>query len=237
MIEVLPAILDKTFSEMRAHIESVVGIVKTVQIDFCDGIFVPSRTWPYAGGVDAEGKIVDPNFLRILNEEEGMPFWEEVEFEFHLMVKDGSKHFDIFSKLGPKAIVFQIEAESNIEEFKEFLEGIDPYTRELIQIGVGITVNTPVESIYPLMHLVDGVQCMGIYPIGIQGASFDEKVFNHIKALRENYPDIPITVDGSVNKQTAPRLVDAGVRRLVIGSALLNADSIRETAYEFQNLG
>ncbi len=237
MIEILPAILDKTFSEMRTHIESVVGIVTTVQIDFCDGVFVPSRTWPYAGGVDTEGKITDHNFLRIINEEDGMPFWESVEFEFHLMIKDGSKHFDIFSRLGAKAIVFQLEAESNLEEFKEFLEAIDPYTRELIKIGVAITVQTPVEALDELVPFIDGVQFMGIYPIGVQGAPFNEKVFEQIAAFKEKYPEIPITVDGSVNRETAPRLVDAGVSRLVIGSALLKAENIAEEAYEFQNLG
>jgi pentose-5-phosphate-3-epimerase len=34
-----------------------------------------------------------------------------------------------------------------------------------------------------------------------------------------------ISVDGSVNQETAGRLLDAGVDRLVIGSAIYNSDN------------
>lgn len=236
MTDVIPAILDKTYGEMKDHVESVLGLAKMVQIDFCDGIFVPSKTWPYASGVDSEGNITDYNFLKILNEEEGMPFWEEVDYEFHFMVKDGSKFFSTFLKLGPKSVVFQIEAENNLEEFKEFLEAIDPYIRDTVQIGVAINTTTPMSTLLPLLPYLDYVQCMGIPKIGVQGQPFDERVFDHISYLREHYPDLVIAVDGSVNSDTAPRLVESGVSKLVIGSALLKSEDIVETYHEFQNL-
>jgi pentose-5-phosphate-3-epimerase len=236
MVEIIPAILDKTYNEMKDHVESVLGLAKIVQIDFCDGIFVPSKTWPYASGVDEEGNLTDLHFQKIINEEEGMPFWEEIDYELHFMVKDGSKFFSTFLKLGPKRVLFQIEEESDLNEFKEFIEAIDPYVRETVQIGLAITTSTPIETLSPFIDYLDFVQCMGIEKVGLQGLPFDEKVFNHIASLRKNYPELIIAVDGSVNKDTAPRLVEAGVTRLVIGSALLKSENISETFYEFQNL-
>ncbi len=236
MTEVIPAILDKSYGEMKDHVESVLGLARIVQIDFCDGIFVPSKTWPYAEGIDKEGNLIDYNFLKILNEEEGMPFWEEIDYEFHFMVKDGSKHWSTFLKLGPKSVVFQVEAESNLEEFREFLEAMDPYTRDTVQIGIAINTTTPIKTIEPLITYIDFVQCMGIPKIGVQGQPFDERVFDHISYLRKHYPDLIIAVDGSVNSETAPRLVESGVSKLVVGSALLKSEDIVETYHEFQNL-
>lgn len=236
MTEVLPAILDKDYNTMYSHLQSVVGLVNTAQIDFCDGVFVPSKTWPYASGLDENGDFRDAHFLKILNEEEGMPFWQEIEFEFHLMIKNGSKHFDTFMKLGPKSMLFQIEAEESVESFKEFVESLDPYVRDSVKIGISVTTSTPIKDIESILSIVDHVQFMGIERVGEQGLPFDERVFMHIKEVHEKYPDLLIAVDGSVNTNTAPRLVEAGVKNLIIGSALLNSDNIPETVKEFQSL-
>ncbi|KKP76359.1 MAG: hypothetical protein UR72_C0002G0005 [Parcubacteria group bacterium GW2011_GWC1_35_21] len=127
MIEIIPAILPKNYEDLKNKIALVRGIVPVVQIDICDGIFVPSKTWPFSTG-GAE----DYNFHRILNEEEGMPFWEDIDFEFDLMVVDAVKNFDLYTKLGAKNIIFHLEAVGDLKEFKNFLEGIDMYIREMM---------------------------------------------------------------------------------------------------------
>ena len=236
MIEVIPAILDKSYNEIKDHVESVIGLAKIVQLDFCDGVFVPSKTWPYTNGIDKDGNLNDYNFLKILDEEEGLPFWEEVDYEFHFMISDASKFFGTFLKLGPKSVVFQIEAESDLREFEEFLEAIDPYVRDTVQIGVAINTTTDIKILDSLIKYIDFIQCMGIPKIGVQGQPFDERVFKHISSIKEKYPDMVIAVDGSVNLETAPRLVEAGVTRLVVGSALLKSEDIVETYHEFKNL-
>lgn len=236
MIEVIPAILDKSFNEMSEHIRSVLGLVKMVQVDLCDGIFVSSKTWPYTEGVESDGSIIDSHFLRIINEEEGMPYWEDVDFELHLMVEKAHEQFGTFLKLGAKSIVFQIEAEGDLNEFKEFLESIDPYTRDNIQIGVSIKTTTPVENIFPIIPIIDFVQCMGIDEIGVQGQPFDERVFDHIKILQNRYPELIISVDGSINENNADKLATAGVKKFVIGSALLKSPNIKEAINYFQNI-
>lgn len=231
MLEVIPAVLAKDYEEMKDKIALVRGIVPIVQIDFCDGIFVKNKTWPFsAGGAD------DVKFKSILNEEEGMPFWEDIDFELDLMVADAVENFDIYTKLGPKRIVFHIEAVGNLEEFKNFLEGIDVYVRDAIQIGIAINTATPVEQIFPLVNHIDFVQCMGIEKTGFQGQSFDERVLSHIKILKEKYPNIIISVDGGVNFETAPKLIKAGADRLVAGSLILKSVDIRETISELESL-
>lgn len=223
--------MPRNYEDLKNRVALVRGIVPLVQIDICDGIFVKNQTWPY----DEKDNDIS-NFNLIMEEKEGMPFWEDIDFELDLMVVDAVENFSTYMKLGPKRIVFHIEAIGNISEFKDFLEGLDTYIRDTVQIGVAINTKTNIENIFPLVNYIDFVQCMGIEHIGFQGESFDEKVLEHIKTLKEKYPDIIISVDGSVNLDTAPDLIDAGAERLVIGSAIFKSNDIKETVDMFESL-
>lgn len=231
MIEVIPAILSQNYEDLKNKVALVRGVVPIVQIDMCDGIFVNNKTWPFAtGGAN------DLHFQRILNEEEGMPFWEDIDFELDLMVSDAVENFDIYTKLSPKRIVFHIEAVGDLNEFKNFIEGMDVYIRDAIQIGLAVDIKTPVEQIFSLVNHVDFVQTMGIDKEGFQGQPFDEKVLDKIKILKEKFSDLIISVDGGVNFETAPALTSAGASRLVAGSLILKSQDIRETISGLENI-
>jgi len=240
MTEVIPAILPKNYEDLKNKIATVRGVVPLVQVDICDGVFVPSMTWPFLTPASEDGEFLDNNFdlnfRRILNEQEGMPFWEDVDFELDLMVASAVQNFDIYTKLGPKRIIFHTEAVGNLEEFRNFLEGIDNYVRDAIEVGIAINLNSSVENIFPLIAFVDFVQVMGIDHEGAQGEDFDEKCLDHIKKLKEKFPDLIISVDGGVNLETAPEIIALGGDRLVVGSAIFNADDIIGTIEEFKEL-
>lgn len=229
MTEVIPAILVEDFEELRASISRVVSVARTVQIDICDGKFTPYASWPMQ--VSDEGSVYN-----ILNEEEGLPYWDSLDFEFDLMVINAHEQFEFFTRLGAKRIVFHIEAELDKTKFKEFLEGMDMYFRENIQLGVAINTTTPISELDPIISHIDFVQCMGIENIGHQGEPFDERALDQVKSLRASYPELIISVDGSVNEKTAPLLVSAGANRLVVGSALMKSLDIRETIKNLENL-
>ena len=152
------------------------------------------------------------------------------------MVADAVENFDIYTKLGPKSIIFHVEAVGNLESYKDFIEGIDMYIRDSMKIGVAINPSTPLENIFPLVPHIDFVQCMGNDTLGHHGVDLDEKVYERIKILREKYPDLPIAIDIGVDQDTAPALVEAGVTKLVSGSAIFNTDDIIDTVERFRNL-
>jgi len=153
------------------------------------------------------------------------------------MVSNAKDNFDLFLKLGAKRIIFHLEAEGDLQEFKEFLEGIDLYIRDNTQIGVAINTTTPIRQLADLISNIDFVQCMGIEHIGYQGEPFDERVIDQIKSLRKEYPELIIAVDGGVNFETAPRLIKAGANRLVVGSAIFKNIDIVGVIEEFKALG
>ena len=151
------------------------------------------------------------------------------------MVKDAIKQFDFFVRLGAKRIIFHLEAEDE-KELIDFINSIDLYTRENLEIGIAINTTTPIEKVLPFINSIDFVQCMGIEHIGFQGEAFDERVLVQIRELKDKYPDLIISVDGSVNENTAPLLVEAGASRLVVGSALMRSFDVKETIKELENL-
>jgi ribulose-phosphate 3-epimerase len=228
MTEITPAVLVKDFDELKEKLSKFVNIAKMVQVDICDGKFVPSVTWPM-------GKNDEDSVEAILNEEDGMPFWEQLDFEFDLMVLNAHKQFDFFARLGAKKIIFHLEAEKE-DSFKEFLESLDPYFKDNMDIGIAINTTTNIKKLEPFINLIDFVQCMGIEKIGFQGEPFDERVLKQIKDLKEKYTELKISVDGAVNEKTAPLLIKAGADRLVMGSSLLQSFDIRETIREFERL-
>jgi ribulose-phosphate 3-epimerase len=231
MTEIIPAVLPKDYEELKDKIALVRGIAPVVQVDICDGIFVKNTTWPFLGSGE-----LDQHFSNIQNEEEGMPFWEDIDFEIDLMVSDALENFDIYCKLGARRIIFHAEATKNLQELQEFLEGMDNFVRDTIEIGIACGPSFKVENLLPLLATVDFVQVMGIDRIGVQGEKFDYAALELIKAIKEKVSDIPVGVDGGVNLETAPEIIAAGADRLAIGSAIFNSNDIMERIEEFRSL-
>jgi ribulose-phosphate 3-epimerase len=215
MREIIPGILEKNLSEIKNKLTFLRGRVGCVQIDFCDGNFVRNQTWPFAfGGFN------DYDFRKIINEEEGMPFWNDFDFEFDLMVRDAVENFDLYMKLGPKRVIFHLGSERSIREFEHFLDGLDLYTRDNIEIGLAFNPDEDLSVVSRLSYKVDFLQCMGINNIGFQNEKFNEKVLENIKYLKDKLQGVVISVDGGVNMENIETLIKSGVDRVVVGSAI-----------------
>src|SRR5690606_8604221 len=100
------------------------------------------------------------------------------------------------------------------------------------QLGFSIGNDTPLETLEAVIGYADYIQLMGIATIGAQGQPFDERVIERIRTFSDAHAaTLPISIDGSVNADTLPRLVEAGADRAVVGSAILGAADPR-VAYE-----
>ncbi len=88
------------------------------------------------------------------------------------------------------------------------------------KIGFGLTNDIALDFLDQHVKHIDFVQLMGIAKIGKQGQPFDERTLERAKKLSTKYPDLEIAVDGSVNKETIPKLLDHGVTRFAPGSAI-----------------
>ena len=215
MIEIIPAILPLDYNDVIGHLEAVKSATKLVQIDICDGEFTPRKTWPFVGDRGEFKKMLD----------EGLPFWQELDYEVDLMVADQLNEAKQWISLGAKRIIFHWEAggvKEAIEEIKKnFFYEKD---NDVLELGVAINLETDIEELKSVIDDINFVQCMGIVQIGYQGQSFDERTFKKIEAIRKTYPQVKISVDGGVSLKNAQELAKDGAERLVIGSAIFQTE-------------
>lgn len=234
MNEIIPAVIPKNFSDLQSKLSLVAGLTPLVQIDICDGKFTPDKTWPHKGNPD-------PDFLKIIKEEEGFPLWDELDYEFHLMVADPVAEYSQWISAGAKRIIVHVESFADAEhllqfvvKFKEEYGGDGSFLATAL--GVAINLETELSVLDPILEYVDFVQCMGIKNIGYQGNPFDTSTLDRIRNLKQKKSDLVVSVDGGITLENAREILDAGAQRLIIGSAIFNSDDIPATIEEFENL-
>ena len=224
MIEIIPAIMPESFNDLRSKMNEVKDFVSFVQIDVMDGFFVPSKSWPY------DSDESNSNFEEIVSGKKEMPFLGEIEFEVDLMVTDQEDEVVRWIQAGAGRVIGHVEAIDDIERFiRTSIDANVPKDSFLsVEIGLAIGLETDVDVLKPHIADIDFVQFMGIKSIGYQGEEFSEEVLSKINSLRNKFPDLVLSVDGGVNEDSASLLIDAGVDRLVSGSAIFDADNKRE---------
>ncbi len=220
-IEIIPAILPRDFAELEDKASLVQGSVKTVQIDVCDGQFVPNATWPY--------KKHDDTFEKLLSEDLGLPFWENLNYEIDLMVNRAEEVAEEWVRTGASRIIIHVEMNGDLAKAIAVI-------KDQVEIGLALNIETDIALIEKYKDDIQFVQCMGIDNIGFQGQSFDDKVIEKIKLIRSKYPELTISVDGGVSLESAPRLIEAGATRLVAGSAIFNAENSFDAIEAFKRL-
>src|SRR3989344_3538321 len=212
MIEVIPAILPESLEDLKAHLLRVRGLVKRVQIDIVDGVFAPSRTWPYtAGGHDELARLADRS--------DGLPLWQEFDFELDMMVRNPEVVVDVWLHAGVGSVIVHIGSTNAPSAVFEKVRSADAL------VGIAIRPLTPAEEYEPLIGEIDFIQFMGSDRVGLSGVSLDPSVPERVAAFHARHPSVIIGVDIGVNEETAPALVAAGARRLAIGSAIFNAEN------------
>ncbi len=211
--------MPKNLNDLENKVSLVRGAARWVQIDVMDGNFVSAVDWPFPDMRRAASAI--------LSEEEGLPYWNDINYEFDLMIKNPEKYAEDFVRLGGGRIIFHYESADKDKIWEAVRKVQDMNTEVAIAIDT-VTPNDALDEFLTDERPVDFVQLMGIAQIGYQGQPFDERVIPKIKALRGKFPDIMISIDGGVNFDSAPLLIDAGANRLVAGSVILKSENPRE---------
>lgn len=211
-MKIIPAILPMRYYDIPNGVEKVSSAVNTIQVDFVDGNYAPNRTW-WFNNKDKE------RLTFILNQDEGLPEWQKMNYEFDLMIKDPLQSIDTFITLGPSKIIFHLGSivESDLINFFESLSGI---VKDTIDFGIAIAVDEDPQKLKPFLSYIKTVQCMGIAQVGFQAQPFDLRVIEQIKKVKNLCADIEISVDGGVNLDTASELAKAGATSLIAGSVV-----------------
>lgn len=198
---IIPALLSQSLTQLRSDVRSL-HFAHELQIDLVDGKYVPFAAWPYEPAGDPA---------------EIAPYLANHSIEVDLMVKEQLTAAKRWAACGAETIIFHAAGVTPTE----VANFADQHTE--VGIAVALTNDIPLAELEPYIPLIERVQLMGIAEIGAQGMPFDERVLERIKNIRKQYPDLTISIDGSMNEETITQTRQAGADRLVVGSALLQA--------------
>ena len=128
------------------------------------------------------------------------------DFEVHLMVKDPEAIMGRWMERGAKRISCHIVT-PKLAEY-----------RGKAEIGLAVEIEKPLEEVLPFVDFIDYIHLMSIDEIGEQGHPLDERIFARLGELQAKFPNVPIAVDGGVNKNNYQKLLELGADRLIVGS-------------------
>ncbi|MDE1924613.1 MAG: hypothetical protein KGH79_00310 [Patescibacteria group bacterium] len=214
-VEIIPAVLPKSFKDLEEHLLRIKGAVKTAQIDVVDGSFAHNKTWPYKDAA---------SFERIVAEEHGLPLWDELDFQFDLMIDNPAERIMDFVHAGASQIILHAKSAGAADALQQLVDLREEGGAFSIKAGLAILPDSQPEELERFEAQFDFVQVMGIARVGFQGEPWDKRALYLLERLRRRYPGLPLQVDGGVSMDNAQALAKAGANRLVAGSAIFKAD-------------
>lgn len=194
-----PSILAADFKTLADQIQQVEKAgANRIHIDAMDGQFVPNLSF----GIPVIQSIRSATRL---------------PFESHLMINNADNLLDAFIKAGSDSIIVHQENNHHLQRLIQRIRDAGK------KAGVAINPATPVSTLENILPELDVVLVMTVNP-GFGGQKFLPQTLSKIRTVAEMIKNMhlqtEIEVDGGIDAQSAPLVVDAGANVLVAGSAI-----------------
>lgn len=196
------SILSADFSNLADQIrQAEAGGVDWIHIDVMDGSFVPNITM---------GPFIVETCRRIT----------ALPLDVHLMIDHPERHLAAFAQAGASQLSVHIENSPHIFRTLELIHELG------CNAGIVLNPGTPVDRIESVTSLVDLVLVMTVNP-GYSGQKFIPDAIRKVAQVRQlltgRGSQAEIQVDGGINSETLPAVVQAGARVIVAATAIFKA--------------
>ena len=200
---IAPSILSADFAALGAAVAAAErGGADLIHVDVMDGHFVPNIT-------------IGPPVVRSLKRVAHVPL------DVHLMITDPDRYIDAFAEAGASMISVHVEVLPHLHRTIQAIKALG------VKAGVVLNPSTPVVAIREVAGDVDFVLVMSVNP-GFGGQTFiprSESKVSEVRAALDGAGNAsaPVEIDGGIDARNAARVVAAGARILVVGSAIFHA--------------
>ncbi len=203
MTKIAPSLLSADFSRLGEEVKRVEAAgAHWLHFDVMDGHFVPNLT-------------IGPLVVSSLRDKTGL------FFDVHLMIQRPELFITDFAEAGADLITVSAEACTHLHRVLQTIRALGK------KAGVALNPATPLTTIEYTLDEVDVVLIMSVNP-GFGGQKFIPAVLPKIRALKKMVGERPveIAVDGGINAETAPLVVEAGATVLVAGTSVFGEEDM-----------
>lgn len=215
MAIVSPSLLAADFLNLDGEIDMINrSEAEWLHLDVMDGVFVPNISFgfPVLQAVASRCKKA---------------------LDVHFMIVHPENYIRQTAALGAMMMNVHYEACTHLHRTVQEIHNAG------MKAGVTLNPATPVCVLEDIIGDVEMVLLMSVNP-GFGGQKFIENTISKVRALRQmierKHPGVLIEVDGGVQGETAPRLVEAGVDVLVSGSYVFKSPMPEQTIHQLRML-